>query len=100
MTEPDALQDLFDEEFGDQQVVVLPYQSPHERALATLRRGLVIDAIGVAVATLATIPVEGAVPWRAIGLGAALLLAKSLAQTFAKYDRALAEEGPEVPDGI
>lgn len=73
-------------------MVVLPWQSPERRALATLRRQLILDAVAVAIFAIGSIPLDGPVPWRAIAIGAAGMLAKSLMTTIAKYDRARQNE--------
>lgn len=73
-------------------LAIVDYQSPATRARGTCYRQLCLDVLTVISATLLTIPLDGPVPWRAIGLAAATLLTKTVAATALKYNNALQDD--------
>lgn len=71
---------------------ILDYRPPHERALLTLRRQLILDAATIAVVVVAAIPAEGPVNWRAVALCTLAFATKTILTTLTKYERAVRED--------
>jgi len=78
------------------QVVTLPYRSPQDRTLATLRREAIQAGIAVAAVGLSQLITrlvdEPALDTRTVILMVAMVLIKALATVAAKWDRTTTEE--------